>query len=284
MNGIIRDIPVVGTLNDNIFRIIQKYKIDTIILAIPIDENSNYSVIKDIQYAHIPVLIAPSKIELSSEEIPFTSIDQIPFEQVWKPVLNGRARFIKRLTDVLLSTLVLFTVLPTLTLVSLIILLIDGAPIFQIKKQYGENGKIFPAFTFRTLKINPNSKVALISDEGSYSELITHTGRFLRKTSLDELPQLLNIIRGDISFTGPRSTSVTIVANAYQPPDYVRMRVPQGIVGLGQVEQFDSSLAADTYYMKNYSYWLDLKIMILTPLVLLRGKPNKQTQVEKLNE
>jgi lipopolysaccharide/colanic/teichoic acid biosynthesis glycosyltransferase len=104
---------------------------------------------------------------------------------------------------------------------------------------------------------------------------ITRLGRVLRRTSLDELPQFLNVLRGDMSLVGPRPEMPWLVAQ-YEPWQYVRLAVPQGITGLWQVNGRSSnplhlSIGVDIEYIRNYSLWLDVMILLKTPLTVLRG-------------
>ena len=178
-----------------------------------------------------------------------------------------------KLITKLFSLVLLFIFSPLLLIVTLIIIFDDGAPIFFKQKRIGLNNKPFFIFKFRTMKKNtPNIATHLIGDAKNH---YTKTGPILRKFSLDELPQLINILKGDMSFIGPRPA----LFNQY---DLIHLRnskgvqhIMPGITGWAQVNGRDEldlhqKVDLDSYYLKNKSLALDLKILLFTLLKTLR--------------
>jgi len=158
-----------------------------------------------------------------------------------------------------------------------------GSPIF-IQKRVGQYHRIFTMYKFRTMVRNADKMAQQVAVERDGVLLhkrrrdprITRVGAFLRKTSLDELPQLINVIKGDMSLVGPRPEMPWLVVN-YAPWQYRRFTVPQGITGWWQVNgRSDRPMHLhtedDLFYIRNYSLWLDIKILFKTVKVALTGK------------
>jgi lipopolysaccharide/colanic/teichoic acid biosynthesis glycosyltransferase len=198
--------------------------------------------------------------------------------------IGPRQRMVKRLLDLSLTSVLLLLAAPVALLVAFLIYLDDGRPIFFRQARIGESGRIFTMYKFRTM-VTEAEKQELYKTRGDGSgklihkkaddPRITRLGRVLRRTSLDELPQFLNVLRGDMSLVGPRPEMPWLVAQ-YEPWQYVRLAVPQGITGLWQVNGRSSnplhlSIGVDIEYIRNYSLWLDVMILLKTPLTVLRG-------------
>jgi lipopolysaccharide/colanic/teichoic acid biosynthesis glycosyltransferase len=165
------------------------------------------------------------------------------------------------------------------------ILLEDGPPIFFRQKRVGENGRLFDMLKFRTMVKNAEELRAQVETRDADGNLIhkikddprvTRAGRFLRRFSLDELPQLFNILAGTMSLVGPRPEMPYLV-DKYQPWQRKRFAVPPGLTGWWQVNgRSDKPMHLhtedDLYYIQNYSIWLDLQIIVRTIWVVLVGK------------
>jgi exopolysaccharide biosynthesis polyprenyl glycosylphosphotransferase len=203
------------------------------------------------------------------------------------PALNEVQRLVKRIFDLVFGTASVMMLLPILTIIGLLIKLDSKGPIIFRQERVGENGRIFKMFKFRTMvpdadahrevitEVDPNNGQFLFKKRPD-DPRITHIGRFLRRTSLDELPQLLNVLIGDMSLVGPRPELPWLV-DQYEPWQRKRFAVPQGMTGWWQVNgRSDKPLHLhtedDLYYVQNYSIWMDLYILLKTPWVVLRGK------------
>jgi exopolysaccharide biosynthesis polyprenyl glycosylphosphotransferase len=184
---------------------------------------------------------------------------------------------LKRIVDVVLATFGLVLTSPLFLLIPIAIVIDDGFPVLFRQQRAGENGRRFRIFKFRTMVRNAE---AMLPDLVSIQELsdpmfklrsdprVTWVGRFLRRTSLDELPQLVNVLRGEMSIVGPRPELVELVER-YEPEHEVRLRVKPGVTGPWQVYgrselTFDEVLAVEREYVENLSLGRDFRIILMT--------------------
>lgn len=189
---------------------------------------------------------------------------------------------LKRIFDVTLCLLALPVITQIMLVCALIILLDDGRPIFFTQLRTGKGGRRFKVYKFRTMVRNAEelkhvyahlNKLSWPDFKASDDPRITRVGRFLRKTSLDELPQIINVLKGEMSLVGPRPSSFDI--STYGLLHTERLEVLPGITGLAQVNGrsnlgFDEKLVLDVEYVKNKSLWLDIKILLHTVVVVFR--------------
>jgi len=171
---------------------------------------------------------------------------------------------LKRLFDFLFACFIFFSLFPVFLLVSLLIFLRMGFPIFFIQPRPGKNGKVFLLLKFRTMSQVADSSGQLLSDQLRLTKL----GKLLRKLSLDELPQLINVLRGEMSLVGPRPLLVEYLP-LYSREQARRHDVLPGITGWAQINgrnslSWDEKFKLDVWYVDNQSFFLDLKILFLT--------------------
>jgi exopolysaccharide biosynthesis polyprenyl glycosylphosphotransferase len=192
--------------------------------------------------------------------------------------------FCKRVVDTMLSLIALILATPLMLLVALAIKIESRGPVFYVSDRIGKRGRVFPCFKFRTMVDNAetlkNDLAALNERDAilfkvSNDPRITRLGRILRKYSLDELPQFLNVLRGEMSIVGPRPPIASEVEK-YELEHFRRLEVLPGLTGLWQVQarhdpSFAKYIALDTAYVENWSFWLDLRILIQTANVVVRG-------------
>jgi lipopolysaccharide/colanic/teichoic acid biosynthesis glycosyltransferase len=183
----------------------------------------------------------------------------------------------KRVVDVILASIALIVLSPLLLLVALAIRLDSAGPALFIQDRVGHRGRIFRVYKFRTMKNGSGVELKNgSSHKQRYDARITRVGRVLRKTSFDEIPQLINVVLGQMSIVGPRPEIVDVVLTKYQPWQYQRLLAPQGMTGWWQVTGRGNKLLHehtedDLYYIRHASFWFDLRIMALTiPAVLRR--------------
>lgn len=189
--------------------------------------------------------------------------------------LTIEQRFLKRCIDLIFALLLFIIASPFMLLTALAVKLYDGGPVLYKQVRCTIGGREFRILKFRSMRVDAEKDgVARLASKGD--SRITPVGKFIRKVRLDELPQLINIIRGDMSFIGPRPERPEIIA-LYQEamPEFTyRMKVKAGLAGYAQVygkyntTPYDK-LKLDLAYIENYSVWLDLKLMLLTVKVLL---------------
>ena len=196
-------------------------------------------------------------------------------------------RFWKRLIDFIIAVVALPFFLLAYVIVAPFILLEDGAPIFYNADRIGKDGKIFKMYKFRSMKNNaPDIRLADGSTyNGEDDPRVTKVGKILRKTSVDELPQILNILKGDMSLIGPRPDPVDWLEK-YPPEVKDFLKVRPGITGYSQAYYRNSAdgeakMKNDVYYAQHCSFWLDIKIFFKTIAVVLEHENTyKDTSLE----
>jgi exopolysaccharide biosynthesis polyprenyl glycosylphosphotransferase len=190
----------------------------------------------------------------------------------------------KRIFDIAASAGLLLVLSPVLLLIALLIKLESPGPVFFLQERIGEQGRRFKMIKFRSMYAEADRRWQEVARRDEHGNLIhkleddprvTRIGRKLRRTSLDELPQLINVLRGEMSLVGPRP-EMPYIAAEYQPWQWQRFRVPPGITGWWQVNgRSDKPMHLhtedDLYYIQNYSFWLDLRILLKTIAVVWQG-------------
>ena len=189
----------------------------------------------------------------------------------------------KQVADPVLAAAALVLASPVLAAVALWIAAESGRPVLFVAPRAGRNGVPFPMFKFRTMvpdAVEAGRRLGLTEDPFGLVERdprITRSGRFLRRTGLDEIPQLLNVVRGEMSLVGPRPDLVEQAAN-YADEDRRRLSVKPGITGWSQIHgredmTWPERFRYDAWYLDHWSLWLDLKILVLTVGQLFRTEP-----------
>jgi exopolysaccharide biosynthesis polyprenyl glycosylphosphotransferase len=231
------------------------------------------------------VWVALDYYDLSLSDTYVENLAGVPLLDLRAPALNEYSRVLKRIFDLIVASITLVLVSPLMVLSAILVLIDDGWPVFFLQKRIGENGQPFTMIKFRTMVRNAekmSSTVALVDENGeavhkSRSDpRVTGSGRFLRRLSLDELPQFINVLKGDMSIVGPRPELPYLVEN-YEHWQRRRLSVPPGITGWWQVNGRSDHMMHlhtedDIYYVENYSIWLDIRIMIRTIWVVIIGR------------
>ncbi len=188
-------------------------------------------------------------------------------------------KFFKRLFDIILSLIALPFVLLLIVIFAPIIYFTDKGPVFYNAPRLGKKGKVFKMYKLRSMKVNaPDIKNADGSTyNGDNDPRVTKVGRFIRKTSIDEFPQFLNVLKGDMSFIGPRAHLTTNYKgyDLLDEPHKKRLEVRPGITGYSQAYYrnsitSDKKMENDIYYVENISLWLDIKILFKTVFSVLK--------------
>ena len=186
--------------------------------------------------------------------------------------------FVKRLLDITISLIALFFLLPLMSLIYLLVIINLGNPAFFLQERVGKDNKIFKMIKFRTMKNSADKNGNLLSD----NERVTKFGSFLRSFSLDELPELINILKGDMSLVGPRALLVQYLG-LYNDEQIRRHEVLPGLTGLAQINGRNSitwseKFKLDVWYVDNWSLWLDIKIFFLTFWKVLKREGINQSE------
>lgn len=213
---------------------------------------------------------------INDTETRFCEISEI------KPALNFMELICKKILDIVVGSIILFVLFPVFIFVGILIKIDSNGPIFFKQQRIGFRNKPFAIWKFRTMYSEKCDKEGGLSTQKDDSR-ITKVGSFLRKSSLDELPQIINVLKGDMSLIGPRPHAIGSMAGGkffweISPNYWSRHAVPSGITGLAQIKGFRGStfkqkdlikrLEKDMEYIESYSFISDLKILFKTILVI----------------
>jgi exopolysaccharide biosynthesis polyprenyl glycosylphosphotransferase len=237
---------------------------------------------------NIPVTFVPSEIFVSAaKRSEFSARNNLVLATITRTPIFGYPGTLKRIMDILVSGAALVALSPILLLCILAIKLDGGLKPFYKQKRVGENGNVFYAYKFQTMRPNmEHLKEQLVKEQknGMFFKVkndprVTHVGKILRRTNIDELPQLWNVLRGEMSLVGPRPFIPTEDDTLPKGAVNKRRFVKPGITGLWQVSggnelPVSELVRLDTYYVENYSIWLDIKIILKTFSVLATRKSN----------
>jgi exopolysaccharide biosynthesis polyprenyl glycosylphosphotransferase len=266
--------------------IASEYSITDVVIALPHSAYQEMTdVVKRLDALPVKVWIALGFFDLTLYNTGIEDFAGIPMLDLRAPALSDYQRLIKRAFDVVLGMLGFLLAAPLMLLVAATIFLMDGSPMLFPQKRVGENGRLFDMLKFRTMvkkAENLRDEVEQYDREGNIlhkskeDPRVTPLGHFLRRFSLDELPQFINILKGDMSLVGPRP-ELPYLVEKYQPWQRKRFSVPQGLTGWWQVNgRSDRPMHLhsedDLYYIQNYSIWLDIQILARTLWVVLIGK------------
>lgn len=232
----------------------------------------------------IEVLVVPGYYEGITPEAPIEYLGEFPVVSIHHRDERAIAAWVKRCTDVVLSSLAVLFLLPLLLVIALVIKLDSPGPVFYVGERIGKKGRVFRCFKFRTMVTGADrlkeSLAAQNERQGILFKMtndprVTRAGKFLRKYSLDELPQFINVLRGEMSMVGPRPPVASEVKQ-YELEHLRRLEVLPGLTGLWQVRarqdpSFERYVALDLAYVENWSLWLDMKILVRTAEVVMRG-------------
>ncbi len=273
-------VPVLGT-GDEMASIISDYTVSDVILALPWRAHDRVvELISAAENMPVRVHVVPDIFSTMSVRARAEDFWGIPLIGIREPTIDGFDRAVKRAFDLLIGGIATVITAPLLILVAIAILIDDGWPVFFTQQRVGENGRLFWIFKFRTMRQDTSG-----TDLGRYSgrvykhvddQRITRFGRVLRRSSIDELPNLWNVLRGEMSLVGPRPELPWVVEEyeAWQRP---RLSVPPGMTGWWQIQgrseaPLRENVELDLYYIQNYSPVLDLQILCRTVWVVLSGR------------
>ncbi len=261
-------IPVLGPLNE-LESVLEKDDVSDVYVALDLNNYSKIlETLKVVNKYVVNVRLIPDLFQLLTLKARVEDLDGFPVISVDEPPLRGVLLLAKRLMDVLASTIFLLLFSPLLFIVGLLIRVTSRGPVFYHQERMGLDGKKFIMHKFRTMICDAESQtgpVMCISDDPR----ITKIGRFLRKFSLDEIPQLFNVLKGEMSLVGPRPERPVFVKEFREkiPKYMLRHKVKSGVTGWAQVHglrqdtSIDKRLDYDFYYIQNWSLSLDLKIL-----------------------
>lgn len=273
-------IPHLGEYS-SIKEIIQRYKIEEIIVAIETNEHDKLNeIINELYYMDLRIHLVPDTYDLLTGQVKFDAVESLPLITLEIVPMKQWQMSMKRFFDIIVSLIVLLFFSWLYILLGLIVKLTSKGPIIFKQERVGKNGKKFNIYKFRTMCVDAEKNGPALSSVND--PRITRFGRFLRRTRLDELPQFINVLKGDMSIVGPRPEREYYIQQILKKAPHYRLlhKIRPGITSWGQVEygyaenvdQMIERMKYDILYLKNMSVLLDLKILIHTVLVIIQGK------------
>jgi exopolysaccharide biosynthesis polyprenyl glycosylphosphotransferase len=258
---------------------------DTIFIVKPVDYSTMGELVENLDDLQVDIHVTLDFSEIALFQSRVVTFAGIPMLNLRAPALSHIDRIIKRAFDIVVGSFLIIIFLPLITLSAVAILLDDGWPFIYKQERIGEKGRRFYMYKLRSMVKNadqiPNpNRVVTETGETIFKTRndprITRVGRFIRRFSIDELPQFVNVILGDMSLVGPRPEIPDLVEK-YERWQKKRQSVPPGVTGWWQVTgRSDKAMHLhtedDLYYVENYSIWLDIQILIRTVWVVLVGK------------
>ncbi len=238
----------------------------------------------ELEERQVRMIVVPDITDVSAERVQLRPVAGIPLVHVEPPTAVQAARFAKRAFDVVGATFLMLFSLPVVAATALAIKLDDGGPVFFRQQRVGLREETFSCFKFRSMCVDAEQvQQRLMSDKTDDDIMfkmhrdprITRVGRFIRRMSIDEIPQFLNVLRGDMSLVGPRPALPQEVA-LYTPTALRRLHVRPGLTGLWQVSgradlSWEDTLRYDLFYVDNWSMMQDLLILVRTAQAVVRG-------------
>jgi exopolysaccharide biosynthesis polyprenyl glycosylphosphotransferase len=273
-------------------QVVRDHGIQEVYITIPSERKIVPRLVEASNELGVAVKVVPEMYDMIASEVKFENVGSIPVMRLCVPALRPRQLAAKRVLELALTLPMLILLAPLMGLIALAVRLDSEGPIFYRAVVLGKGGRPVTIYKFRSMFRDADSTVhreyleRLVTsnrpadeEKGIYKlsddDRITRVGRFLRKYSLDELPQLWNVVRGDISLVGPRPP-LSYEYHHYDEYHKKRLLVKPGVTGLWQVSgksrlSFESMIMLDLLYINEWSIWLDLKIMLDTIPVILRG-------------
>jgi putative colanic acid biosynthesis UDP-glucose lipid carrier transferase len=274
--------PVLGNL-DAMVDFIREKGVNLVYLALPLRAEGRLRlVVESLQDTTASVYFAPDVFTFSLLKAKVTELEGIPLISLWETPFFGVNGWLKRAEDLILATLFLLAIWPVMLAIALGVKLSSPGPIIFKQRRYGLDGREILVCKFRTMSVCQDGEEVPLATRND--PRVTSFGAFLRRHSLDELPQLFNVLQGTMSIVGPRPHAV--VHNEYyrkRIPSYMlRHKVRPGITGWAQVNgwrgetdklgKMEKRVEYDLDYICNWSLWLDLKIIFLTIFVVFRDE------------
>jgi exopolysaccharide biosynthesis polyprenyl glycosylphosphotransferase len=278
--------PVLGTL-EQARELVKAHGIQEVIITLPLYAHEHLAqLVSVLNEMTVNVRVVPDFVPLAYLSPSIGVLGDMPLVTLKEPALDGFAMLTKRALDLSISLCALLVLWPVMLLIALAIKLDSRGPVLFKQQRVGMHGRLFWIYKFRTMRVGVENDIGVIMEQTKDGKpylrkdrpdpRVTRVGRHLRRWSLDELPQLFNVLKGEMSLVGPRPEMPFLVAE-YAPTQRKRLSVPPGITGWWQVtKRADEPLAlhmeSDLYYIRNYSFLLDVQILLRTIGAVVKGR------------
>ena len=241
-----------------------------------------------LQRTYKELYFIPKTYEINIQKTSFEQVDDTLVLRARSMHLSFEQRFFKRIFDIICASIGIIIASIPMLIVALAIKINDGGPVLFKQERIKRNSKKFFIYKFRSMKIDADKEKPAMANDSR----ITKVGKFIRATRLDELPQLFNILKGEMSIVGPRPLIPKEINEAIEKhPDFIyRLNVKPGVTGYAQVNgryttEEEEKLRYDLTYVRNYSFWLDIKIILQTIIVIFsKGASRGFSEKEKLED
>jgi exopolysaccharide biosynthesis polyprenyl glycosylphosphotransferase len=271
---------------DDIPRLIAGFAVDEVIITLPwLSHGKVLAIMNHCQARRVQVKVVPDLFQISMNQVDIDELNGIPLIGLREPSLQATSQLVKRGIDVLASLVALIVLSPVLILTALAIVIDSPGPVIFPQVRVGQSGRTFILYKFRSMRTGADEEkdgLRQVTDTNGVTFKLkadprrTRVGRFIRRTSLDELPQFYNVLRGEMSLVGPRPAIPSEVAQ-YGDWHRKRMLVKPGLTGLWQVMgrselPFEEMVMLDVFYIENWSLPMDLMILLRTVPSVLSGR------------
>ncbi len=263
--------PVLGQYNE-LSKTIQDHDVDQLFVALPLKAHDRLEqVLEYLGEETVDVKVVPDLMRYMNIHSGVEELDGLPIVNLAESPLYGWNVVIKRVSDIVLSSLAIVVTAPVMVLIALLVKLGSRGPVFYRQERVGLDGKVFWMLKFRSMTPDAEQSTGPVWAKEN-DERRTRFGTFIRKTSLDELPQLFNVLKGEMSLVGPRPERPVFIGDFKQSiPHYMlRLKMKAGLTGWAQVNgwrgntSLQKRIECDLYYIKNWSLGFDLKILFMT--------------------
>lgn len=255
---------------------LMKNSVDQLWFAMPLEKADIVrSICYELRHLTLDIRYVPDLFAFQLLNHSMTEIEGIPVVNLNVSPIDGVNKYVKRFEDIILSTIILFLISPLMILISILIKATSKGSVFFKQKRHGWNGEIITIWKFRSMETH-TERSGSVTQASKGDKRVTPVGKFLRMTSLDELPQFLNVIQGRMSIVGPRPHAMEHNELYKDQIDMYmkRHKVKPGITGWAQIngyrgetdtlDKMRKRIEHDIYYIENWSLWFDLKIILLT--------------------
>lgn len=262
---------LLGTLDD-LGSYVESNAINQVWIALPMRDEANITLIlSQLQHSTVDVKLVPDMCGIQLLNHSVEQLAGLSVINLQQTPLQGNARLLKALEDRILAALILLLISPVMLAISIAVKMSSPGPVFYRQERMSWNNKTFQMLKFRSMPIDAEKSSGAVWARAGENRA-TRVGAFLRRTSLDELPQFLNVLRGEMSIVGPRPERPVFVHQfKHEIPAYMKKHmVKAGITGWAQINGWRGStdlnkrIEADLFYIENWSFWFDMKIVMLT--------------------